>query len=402
MKKKATCFCLSFLLVFYLLPNLSYSQSEQNTLNPREYTDCSSSDENTDSGISEGSDGDIPVISQASTTEQAIDISGRISLPCNETAPKGGLSISIMAEQTYEYISAKVICEIPEGKNSAEYTLSVAPGGRPYYIFYRINNSGTPYVETGYFSNSPNYWAADSPSPVHAGKRPVKNINLILQKGAIIKGTVSLPNQEKVPYGYISVHVTAFSDNGTPGNKLDDFSQTAYVRLEEGKNSCTYSIIVNPNPSRKYSVSCILPVGSTAADNCGYLYAYLRDYPSDRLFSIGKATNALDLSIKKGVLLHGIVYLPDGAVAPAGGTYVYVRAGNDKYWNWMRGKIPEGSSSIPYSLFADPDGVLLQHYTYGEDGYFISALYYSTSGNTPDKDKATLITDFSKPIDIEY
>lgn len=393
MKKKATSLCLSLLLVFFWLPNLSYAQSEQNISNPQEYTDCGSSEE---------TGGDAPEISQAATTEQAIDICGSISLPCNETAPKGGLSISITTDQINNHTYSRVICNIPEGKNSATYTLSVQPSRKAYYIFYRMHNTSMPYVLTGYFSKNPSHWGADSPSPVYAGKHSVKDIDIVLQKGAIIKGTISLPNNETAPVGGVHLNVSTYSDNGTPENNLDDFSADTDVIINEGMHCSTYSIRVNSNPSRKYKMKCIMPVGSTAVEMRGYIYAYLSDYPSDHQFSIGRTTNALDFAIKKGVCLHGEIYLPDGRLAPAGGTYVYIKAGNDNYWNWTRGTIPEGSNSIQYSLFADPDGVILDHFTYGADGQFQSDLYYSTSGNTPDKDKATLITDFSKPINIEY
>jgi hypothetical protein len=158
-------------------------------------------------------------------------ISGIISLPNNELAPSGGISIVIMAHGSDGSTPAS-LSTIPEGQNSASYSIGVFQyASVKWKIDYEISSRISIYRSSAY------YGGADYSSayPIDISYGDVNNINIMMSKNKIVTGTISLPNNELAPAGGLSLSVRfAYSDTVSYG--------TTYVTIPEGKNSVQYSI----------------------------------------------------------------------------------------------------------------------------------------------------------------
>lgn len=105
------------------------------------------------------------------------ELSGVVVLPNKELAPVGGLSIYInVINGTNNY---RTLVKIPEGKNSINYSLYVAPSEdcKIYYSFY-----GEGYVSEGYFADKGTMTKEKDLTLVDMSKGDLNNVNLTLIK----------------------------------------------------------------------------------------------------------------------------------------------------------------------------------------------------------------------------
>lgn len=148
-------------------------------------------------------------------------ISGIVSLPDGETAPKGGLALSMDAETRSlnappqngnEKYSDSVT--IPEGQNSVPYSINVnkPPDGFGYMIIYRINDTNqTRYIPEGLYSNLFNGHSSQYPVATVlnvASDGNFHGINVIIGKHRTISGTVVMPAGQTASQIGIKVKLT--------------------------------------------------------------------------------------------------------------------------------------------------------------------------------------------------
>lgn len=234
-------------------------------------------------------------------------VSGTISLPVGEQAPTGGIRGNIIIESQNRENRYSKSYTIPEGSNSASYTITVPvdpsiAGWRAGYSIYSNYNTG--YVQYGYYSTEgTTKFSLATLLDLNAGD--VSDINLTLRSGNTISGTISLPADRTAPAGGIEGYVYIPQNN--EGN-----SYGTNFTIPAGEGSAGYSITV--------------PVDNTI-DGYGVRYR-LQNYYEGYVDSGSYATlvnvndgNAagIDLHILTGHLVSGTISLPEGATAPAGG-----------------------------------------------------------------------------------
>lgn len=167
---------------------------------------------------------DIHVV-LGSSTGYTSSISGVLKLPGNELAPAGGLTFRLHAYNNSSN-SQSIYAVIPEGSNATTFSLDVAPGSG-YRIHYSLLSTNTgPYLRNG---NS-------DPYEVTGGDQVINDI--IVDKGSIISGVISLPSGELAPSSGLFVQV--LEDNG------QDWTE---VVIPAGQNSTSYTMAVTPSIS---------------------------------------------------------------------------------------------------------------------------------------------------------
>jgi len=309
-------------------------------------------------------------------------ISGTVFLPEGYVAPKNGLNLRIYAQSSR---TNSVNVTIPEGENKVDYSV-IVPGEDNYKIYYQVSNPN--YVSSGYYSESGTVRTSSAADTVQLTQQaPVKSdINLTLIDNKIISGEVFILDGV-VSAGGLSVTVKA---------ECGSDRVTKTVTIPEGGNFAEYELLVPPNaPGKGYLVSY------QTSDKAYLGTAY---YNKDGSVRYDTLATLVDVSSnnKEGININliskkkisGTVSLPK-SVAPKNGVTVTLNAvsGSDKSTETVT--IPEGTSSVEYSLYV-PEGTGYKvYYTTTNEAYF-STGYYNNSGTVKDEKAATLIDTVSK------
>ncbi|HZK00429.1 MAG TPA: leucine-rich repeat protein [Tissierellaceae bacterium] len=135
-------------------------------------------------------------------------IKGVINLPTGEIAPVGGIEIDITieGEETYDGMIT-----IPENMNSMDYSMRIPDGD--YKIWYS-NRSNDEYVRWGYYSVSGMVSNHKQASIIEVLDEDVTNIDMELEKGHVVTGTVFLPDDINSFTGeQVSVEVEGIGNN---------------------------------------------------------------------------------------------------------------------------------------------------------------------------------------------
>lgn len=203
-----------------------------------------------------------------------------------------------------------------------------------------------------------------------------------------ITGTICLPdNNVDYPEGSM-IHIDAYTHSGTNGLPSNEYSQSSYIVIPHGANSVSYSLIVPPSKDG-YSIS--YGVGDMSI---GYYSkeGITANCDKQTLVSTDDVNNTVNLNLLPSCSIKGTISLPIGDTAPKGGQYVelYAYIGQKSFFV-TDVKIPEGSSSVPYSLkvpqSTDGYSVSYKLYCVGDS----SNGYYSADGTTTDYNKKTLV-----------
>ena len=202
--------------------------------------------------------------------KRAVTISGTISLPNNEKAPAGGLNLSLglVSKGNKELYSITNVV-ISEEQNSIKYSIKIPKGQgvNDYFVPLWINNRTleTPYLNGNVKTNGsfePTEYYADTFGDVED-----KTVNITLEKGKKIYGTISLPN------GALSndteIYLTAVDDKGTV-NGLDDIITGPKCIVPAGETSVDYSMFV---PNGNYKIKYSIPSNLTKYESEGFYSA---------------------------------------------------------------------------------------------------------------------------------
>lgn len=227
-------------------------------------------------------------------------------------------------------------------------------------------------------------------------------VDLVMPDGHFISGTVTLPDGAVAPSGGLSVYVYAINDKGTPDNVQDDFVSGYVVQIPEGQSSGVYSINV-PAALNKYYIQLDADPNYGYVDNIYYKAGsavYSRSQ-ADLVDTTSGNISGKDITMVKGYSLSGMISLPSGKTAPAGGLKVNLTAFNSSSGYGAQVTIPEGSSSVnyhiqvpvgSYSLVAKAD----VQYPYE------TANFYQKTGTTTNKDAADVIAVSSNTSAINF
>jgi len=286
-----------------------------------------------------GGGNDTPGGNDDTPDDKKRTISGTVSLPDGKVAPTGGIKLRVYAlndnltpDVILDDFFVSVNLTIPQGKRSADYSLSVPVNteNKSYIIWYIIENN-LQYIQRGYYSTEGTVLNQSSASPVDITNGNVKDIDLEFIPGNIISGKVSLPDGDVAPAGGIQVDISAKTDNGTPYAVIDDYYFSIFVTIPEGQNSVDYSLPVKANIAEScYIVSYVL-FSEYGYAQSGY-YSINGTTSKESLASPVDASNGdvggIDLKILPANIISGTISLPEGDIAPEGGIKVSISALN--------------------------------------------------------------------------
>ncbi|HEY9061339.1 MAG TPA: S8 family serine peptidase [Pseudobacteroides sp.] len=181
-------------------------------------------------------------------------ISGNLSLPYGETAPKGGLSVFVAAEGAgLNYDGPPFLNHfiIPEGSTSLKYFINITSNSvSDFYVNYYIDKRG--YVKYGYFSNGGTTPYESEASKVSISSGNATSVNLTIIKGRTVSGRVYLPGNKTAPKNGIDVKVAANVYKGTNAfanirsDKEADLQIVSEMTITENSNNIEYTLTL-PN-----------------------------------------------------------------------------------------------------------------------------------------------------------
>ncbi len=304
-------------------------------------------------------------------------ISGTILLPEGKTAPPGGFSVSLNAAYGNDSADSTVI--IPEGSASADYVLYV-PEGEAYKVRYKLTNIA--YIEIGYYNQNGTVTDVNTATSVNVitGDKAGISIELIAKK--TISGTVSLSSGVLAPVGGIDVTVTASSSVNNKNGKTD-------VTIPEGYSSAPYTVYV-PSGSG-YSVSYQTKNASYVETGYYNSVKTVMDIGSATLLDVsGRNESGISLALIEKRIISGRISMPSGE-APSGGIGIKISVSSlGSSWNFT---IPEGESSVDYSLLVPPGvNYTIKYEVAGGNMHYINTIYYSTGGAVYNQNFASNIT----------
>ena len=325
--------------------------------------------------------------------EIAHTVRGTVSLPEGHKAPDGGLKVSVMLwDENFGYGDEFVI---PAGESSVGYSLGMPSDTTvSKRIGYSLGWWTTgAYLERGYYSTAGTQWQLAQATPL-AGGAVYSDINLTLLTGSTISGTVSLPGGRKAPAGGLAVQVNARDTvNSLQHNSVS-------VIIPENNSSAPYAIVVQPDPSASWEISC-----SEEGDDDTYLPGYYNTAGTTwfwewaTLMPGGADRSGINLTLLVGKTISGILSLPAGQKAPTGGLSIEVILDTDILidgaYHWTTVTIAEGEASAPYTFTVPDDPETFWHVWYylndPPTGNYLYKGYYNSSGTQWREELATLL-----------
>jgi hypothetical protein len=381
------------------------------------------------------------VINGASADEIDIEIppfrtiSGKVSLPNGELAPKGGIELRIYAaiqNPTPEiYIGSSTELIIPEGQNSADYMLSIGDNvDTNFLVAYNYEGEYIPFSRNGYYGSNgtTDYFSA---TPVYLDRESIAGIDMTMVEGRFITGKVSLLEGKVAPEGGlkvgvgVSVYLPYLVEKGVFQKiETDDPNETGLyssdklfydngydsVVIPEGKSSAEYRVRILPHSTDiPYYISYRVYLGNGSRLRGYYKEgaAMTEDFDDITPVYAGKNdSNGNDLNVVLGKTISGKLSIPKGKAAPQKDLNIIVFAQSAKksyasYVTLERGST-EGYYIIAIPKDMENEEFTVSCYTVPNDEYKIG--YYSVSGTTPLKSKASIINvgkDDLTDIDID-
>jgi len=306
-------------------------------------------------------------------------ITGTVSLP-EGTAPKDGVTVTVWA--TYGSDKDSQTVTIPEGASSVEYVLYV-PDGSGYTLYYETTN--VAYLSKGYYNENGTVKDSKAATPVDTVSKDAADKNITLIAKRIVSGKVSLP-KGVAPEGGIKVEVIVALNN----TKIESTT----ITIPEGESEATYSMYVPTgsgyNVSYKTSNSLYVEQGYYKK---GSTVRYLS---SATLITVeNEDLNDIDLELIEKRTISGILSMPSGT-APKGGISFEITAYNSSTEAKVTVTIPEGESSVPYSINVPADeGYIIKCKLLTLQAIYMNEQYYSSGGTVYNVASASKISTLS-------
>jgi len=260
---------------------------------------------------------------------QSTVISGHIRLPAGETAPEGGMSINITND-----LGSTTTTYIPEGATSAPYSLQTTAGQEQNirYYFHPTDYNGSEYIRQGYYAVSISSARAAQARKLVPSVDGLSGVDLYINRGVTISGTITLPEGYTAPPGGTRVQV---------GNSDGCWVN---VSIPAGETQVDYTLTVNPGAYRIY----FDPFGDTRFVRGVYYHPQSSvsvRQESAWVHAVSTPVTGIDAELMSGISISGRVTLSSG-VAQAGGQSVILRNQHDQT---IRVRIPAGQTSVNYA-----------------------------------------------------
>ncbi len=325
-------------------------------------------------------------------------ISGTLALPQGETAPPGGMQVSISAtNQEGDYLGL-FYAQIPGGDSSVPYIFSAnADPGTNLSISYTHSGS-LLYLHKGYYRDAGTTWDKSS-ATILPGGSDLTGIDLTLLPGSRISGQVSLPAGELAPAGGLYVHLD-FSDRDR------HLTHSKFVHIPAGEASAPYGIALLPDATANWAVSYRLSKGGMYLSQGYYSASGTTWKASEAALLAGDSSHPdSNLTLLTGKRISGSLSLPAGDVASAKSMTLRMAVEDESgvEANWQYITIKRGHRSAGYTLATIPDDtkswIASYSYPYENTPYSRSG-FYNSIATTWNKAAATILAGGADHSDI--
>lgn len=347
----------------------------------------------------------FPVTLVAETTHSTL--TGTISLPGNDTAPAGGVKITLNvstdnltpANKNDDKTLVQEII-IPQGHHSISYSVMVPKStnrSARYSVGYTTESAYAPF---GWYATGGTTAIKQDSTTIDLNGGNISGINITILDGKTISGRIVAGNQTTAPLNDMKYTITAIQEGGNASSADDDIVVTKTITMPKNSKEAAFSLIVPLNSTNNgYKVYYKYEDGKYV--ETGYYYSSGTSRSADTFTKIDVNNTISDISLVTLPFTNitGRVYLPDNTLAPDNGTEVKVTAenlGNAGPADDIRFEktvvIPKNANYADYSLTipVKPTGYTVSYTVKGNAGY-INTGYYSPSGTKTLKNEAALI-----------
>ena len=246
-----------------------------------------------------------------------------IKLPNGDTAPKGGLKLLLYGDSHKNDGQYSKTVVVPEGENNFEVDITKIKSKGKLYLRYKIWSENCPYKREGYYTKRG--ITTDESKKTFIDEN-TDYVELSFIKEYAISGNIELPNHEKAPEGGLRVQLILSKYNR---KRVSDLQ----VLIPEGENSVPFNIGVERG---SYEIEYFV-IGQQ--DYCSHGY-YRKNgcsaFYKDRTLINSSIKKDITMTLLKGKILEGIIYLPDGETADNDikiGLTIFTDSGTDNKYN---------------------------------------------------------------------
>ncbi len=347
----------------------------------------------------------FPTTLVAETTHSTL--TGTISLPGNDTAPSGGVKVTLNVgtdnltptnKNDDKSLAQEMI--IPQGQHSISYSVMVPKStnrNAQYSVAYTTESSYAPF---GWYTTGGTTAIKQDRSTVDLNGGDVNGINITMLEGKVIPVKIIAGNQTTAPLNDMKYTVTAIQEGSNASSSDDDIVISKIITMPKNSKEAGFSLIVPLNAANNgYKVYYNYQDGNY--NETGYYHSTGTSRSADTFtrIDVSNTVSEINLTTLPFTNFTGRVYLPDGALAPENGTEVKVTAenlGGDGAADDIRFEktvvIPKNANCIEYNLTipVKQTGYTVSYTVKGNTGY-IATGYFSASGTQTSKSNAALI-----------
>ncbi len=287
------------------------------------------------------------------------------------------------------YFSKDVNVVIKEGEKSGEFEVNLPVYSDEYFYNYRLNDYISGVSPTSDVFDMNNKLTEE------------ENIEVVLDKGNVIKGVIRLPEGEVAGKGGFPVTVSAiyFTKHNSIAGLIE---RPNYIDREviipESENSINYEVTVCPQYSKYYM--------QYRLDKNTHIYKgyYSQGGTVTKLdkencaFVVTNDVDGIDLSVLNGVKLSGKIICPEGELASEDLSGILMLYNNDYLLDYKY-SIEKGSSfaSFEFIIPEDLEDLILRYEVDASE--YVDMGYYNENGTTSINAKAQNLSVKNSPID---
>lgn len=317
-------------------------------------------------------------------------ISGNISLPNNMSAPNGGIDARVYVVLS-DGDSNFTNLTIPEGENSASYSITIPAENCDYKVMYELENNYIGYSNIGYYSTEGTTNDPNSATLMNASEGNVIGVNIPLLTGTVVSGTITLPEGVIALNEVIEGRVYIQAETG--GNEYrESFDIPVFG------NSASYAITIPTDTATRYRVKYSLSSDQDFLREGYYSTNGTTNLNNATLISSNQGNLAdINLTILTGRVISGTFSLPVGEPALDGflSGQIEIKSEDNgrSYYDFFDifGRETSASYSIHVPADASVSGYYVSYYLYNNNSTnYVREGYYSTAGVT-NFNNATLV-----------
>ena len=358
--------------------------------------------------------GFIPAAAIAETSYSTL--SGVLSLPNGDTAPTGGVKITLNVytdnatpSNEKDDVSFSRTLTIPKGEKSLSYSVMVPKSANRNAGFsvsyYTVENGYAPF---GYYSSKGTTAIKAEQTLIKLNEGDKRGINIGLLPGKSISGKIIMGNTKTAPSEEMFFTVTAVQEGANTKSTDDDIIISKEVKINKGKTEAEYVLTVPLNKAGSgYKVYYTYKDGTYNETGYYHKNGTTRNEGRVTLIDVGNTVTGINLTTLPFTNISGKVMLPDKDKAPKDGIEVEVKAYNngsltadsDDFYISRTVKIAKDASSKSYTMTVPvkDTGYVVSYEVDKKTGY-VAAGYYSKNGTQSSKSRASAVNADEKAV----